>query len=111
RSAVYKIPMITNKQLKLAIQDRLMTNKKQYSSKIGLIAIQICKFSVSTLVEWYQNGLNVHIIQQRAISKISNESKVFLLELEDLTQYSELLVASTVLKLCNQYQLDPTKNA
>ncbi|CAG8543543.1 7134_t:CDS:1 [Ambispora leptoticha] len=40
---------------------------------------------------------------------VSNEPKVSLLELKDLTQCSESLVASTVLKSCNQYQLDPTK--
>ncbi|CAG8543526.1 7133_t:CDS:2 [Ambispora leptoticha] len=43
RSAARKIPTITNKQLKLAIQDRLMTNKKQYNSKTVLMATQICE--------------------------------------------------------------------
>ncbi|CAG8836569.1 1719_t:CDS:1, partial [Racocetra persica] len=41
--AACKIPTIINKQLKLAIQDRLIINKKQYCSITVLIATQICE--------------------------------------------------------------------
>ena len=38
RSAARKTPIITNKQLKLAIERRLMANKKQYSTETVLMA-------------------------------------------------------------------------
>ncbi|CAG8469683.1 18078_t:CDS:2 [Racocetra persica] len=37
RFVAHKIPTIIDKQLKLAIQDRLIINKKQYSSKTVLM--------------------------------------------------------------------------
>ncbi|CAG8739217.1 7231_t:CDS:2, partial [Gigaspora margarita] len=43
RSAARKTPTVTNKQLKLAIRDRLIKNKKQYRSKAVLMATQICE--------------------------------------------------------------------
>ncbi|CAG8708664.1 32226_t:CDS:2, partial [Racocetra persica] len=83
RSAARKKPTITNKQLKLAIQDRLMINKKQYSAGTVSMATQVCEigemsyrsaitctkkviewlineepdkwFSVSTLVGWHKD--------------------------------------------------------
>lgn len=99
RSTARKKPTITNKQLKLAIQDRLMTNKKQYNAKTVSMATQICEigemsyrsavtctkkviewlideepnkwFSVSTLVGWHKDVSNIYITQQCAIAKTS----------------------------------------
>ncbi|CAG8847139.1 13825_t:CDS:1, partial [Racocetra persica] len=95
RSAARKTHKLTNKQLKLAIQSRLMENKKQYSAKAVSMATQICGigemsyrsaiactkkviewlideepdkwFSVSTLVGWHQDISDIHLIQQCSI--------------------------------------------
>ncbi|CAG8777101.1 23268_t:CDS:2, partial [Gigaspora margarita] len=110
RSAACKTPTVTNKQLKLAIRDRLMKNKNQYSSKAVLIATQICEigemsyrsaetctkkivewligeepdkwFSASTLVGWHKDVSNIHIIQQSKL-RLSGVKQISLSD-EDL---------------------------
>ncbi|CAG8769586.1 7425_t:CDS:2, partial [Racocetra persica] len=77
RSIARKAPNITDKKLKLAIQDRLMLNKKQFSAKTVSMATQICEIremsyrSAVTCMKKHQDVSNIHIIQQCNIAKLS----------------------------------------